>query len=64
MTQFILVTLVGVFGSFAPNSFASIINQTYSGSSPANITGTLPDQGSILLEKFTLPSITIGEKYV
>jgi hypothetical protein len=33
-----------------------IINQTFSGSFPANITGTLPAQDTALLEMFTLPS--------
>jgi len=33
-----------------------IINQTFSGSFPASITGTLPTQDTALLEMFTLPS--------
>lgn len=33
-----------------------ILNQTFSGSLPATITGTLPNQDTALLEKFTLSS--------
>jgi hypothetical protein len=33
-----------------------IINETYSGPFPANITGTLPNQDTVLLEAFTLPT--------
>src|SRR5713226_9109710 len=41
----------------APNIQAGpIINQTFSGSFPATITGTLPTQDTTLLEMFTLPS--------
>lgn len=43
-------------GMFVPNSQAAVINQTYSGSFPANISGTLPDQGTALEEMFTLTS--------
>lgn len=35
---------------------ASVINQTYSGSFPATISGTLPNQGTALEEMFTLTS--------
>jgi hypothetical protein len=39
-------------------SAATIITQTYSGTFPATITGTLPNQGTALEEVFTLPSAT------
>lgn len=51
-----LATLVGVWGIFGPNGFADMITQTYSGGFPATITGTLPNQDTVLLENFTLPS--------
>ena len=35
---------------------ASVVNQTYSGSFPATISGTLPNQGTALEEMFTLTS--------
>jgi hypothetical protein len=41
-------------GLFVPHSQAAIINQTYAGLFPAQITGTLPDQGTALEETFTL----------
>lgn len=58
MRQFMskLVTVIGVFAVFAPLSFTATLTQTYSGSFPANISGTLPNQGTALLEDFTLPS--------
>lgn len=59
MKQFMLgvVSIVGVFGILAPTTQAGpIINQTFSGSFPATITGTLPNQNTALLEMFTLAS--------
>lgn len=35
---------------------SAIVNQTYAGSLPATITGTLPNQNTALEEMFTLPS--------
>lgn len=35
---------------------ATVISQTYTGSLPATISGTLPNQDSVLEETFTLPS--------
>lgn len=35
---------------------ATVISQTYSGSFPATISGTLPNQDTVLEETFTLPS--------
>lgn len=43
-------------GSFASSSIAATITQTYAGSLPANIAGTLPNQDTALLEMFTLAS--------
>lgn len=59
MKQLLLpvVAFVVGFGILAPNSFAATITQTYSDGFPANITGTLPNQGTVLLENFTLPSV-------
>ncbi len=45
-----------IVGIFAPNSQAAIINQLFTGSLPATITGTLPNQATALQEAFTLPS--------
>jgi hypothetical protein len=39
-----------------PIQAGPIINQNFSGSFPASITGTLPSQDTALLEMFTLPS--------
>jgi hypothetical protein len=46
----------GVIGTFTQYGFAATITQTYSGAFPAIIAGTLPNQGSALLESFTLSS--------
>ncbi len=43
-------------GILAQNNRAAVINQTYSGTFPANISGTLPNQGTALEEAFTLTS--------
>ncbi len=43
-------------GILAPSSRAAVINQTYSGTFPANISGTLPNQATALEETFTLTS--------
>lgn len=54
-----IVALGGVFGIVVPPTQAGpIINQTFSGSFPATITGTLPNQNTALLEMITLPSNT------
>ncbi len=60
MRQFMLkvMAFVGVLGILAVNSNAATITQTYSGSFPATITGTLPNQATVLLENFTLPSVS------
>lgn len=44
------------FGMFELESHATVITQTYSGTLPTTVTGTLPDQGSVLEESFTLPT--------
>lgn len=49
-------TAAVILGMFASNTQAANIVQTYSGGFPANITGTLPNQGTALLENFTLPT--------
>ena len=54
----ILVLSISVLGFILPQTSAAVINQTYAGSFPASITGTLPDQGSVLEEVITLPSLT------
>ncbi len=43
-----------ILGLFASNTQAADIVQTFNGSFPATITGTLPNQGTDLQEKFTL----------
>jgi hypothetical protein len=44
-------------GFLASSTFAAtVINQSYSGSFPATITGTLPDQATVLEEAFTVSS--------
>jgi hypothetical protein len=48
----------GFLGLLSPASHAATINQTYAGSLPATITGTLPDQGSVLELKFTLDALS------
>ena len=54
-----IITIVGAFGTFASHVQAGpIINQTFSGSFPATITATLPNQDTALLEMFTTPSIS------
>ena len=53
-----VASVAGALSLFALNSQAGpIINQTFSGSFPATITGTLPNQNTALEESFTLPSI-------
>lgn len=54
-----LLAAVGALGVFAPGSWASlVINQTFTGSLPTTITGTLPNQDTALEEAFTLPVAT------
>lgn len=49
--------LAGAVCFLAPNVQAGpIVNQTYSGTFPATITGTLPNQGTALEETFALPT--------
>jgi hypothetical protein len=47
---------ITVLSIFVPQVRADIINETYSGPFPANIMGTLPNQDTVLLEAFTLPT--------
>ncbi len=47
-----------VLGILVPTLPAAVINQTYTGSFPATISGTLPNQGSVLEEAITLSSTT------
>jgi hypothetical protein len=56
MKRFILVALtITLLSIVAPKLQAdTIISQTYSGLFPANITGALPNQDTVLLETFTL----------
>ncbi len=56
--RFKLALIVGIVSTLSPHGFAATITQTYSGSFPANISGTLPNQGSVLLEKFTFSSVS------
>ena len=51
-----VLALIGTFGFLAQHTFAATITDTYSGGFPATIRGTLPNQGTALLENFTLPS--------
>ena len=53
-----LVLAVCVVGLLGTHTQAAIIGQTYTGSFPANIVGSLPDQGSVLEEAITLSSVT------
>lgn len=46
----------GAFSTVSQAASVTVINQTYSGSFPATITGTLPDQNTVLEEAFTLTS--------
>lgn len=53
----ILLTLGAIAaGAFAPAIQASTIDQAYTRAFPATVSGTLPNQGSVLLETFTLTS--------
>jgi hypothetical protein len=50
---------ITVLGIVVPQVRADlIINKTYSGPFPAHITGTLPNQDTVLLEAFTLPTLS------
>ena len=53
-----LLLAVSVIGLTSPNTTAAVINQTYAGSFPASIVGSLPDQSSVLEEAITLSSVT------
>ncbi len=53
-----LILAVCVVGLTASHTPAAVISQTYIGSFPANIVGSLPDQSSVLEEAITLSSIT------
>lgn len=53
-----VLAIIGICGALIPQAFGATITQTYSGGFPATITGTLPNQGTALLENFTLSSIT------
>jgi len=52
----LLSTCVTVFA--ASTVRAAVINETYTGTFPAVIAGTLPDQGSVLEEAITLTSVS------
>lgn len=48
--------LTALLGLLVTCSQGATITQPYNGSFPATISGTLPDQSSVLFETFTLPS--------
>jgi len=53
-----VLAIIGICGVLIPHAFGATITQTYSGGFPATIMGTLPNQGTALLENFTLSSMT------
>lgn len=53
-TRLSVWAVVAISGIAATNASGATITQTYSGAFPATIMGTLPDQGSVLLQNFTL----------
>ncbi len=50
------VLALGAFSTVSQAASATVINQTYSGSFPATINGTLPNQNTVLEEAFSLTS--------
>ena len=57
------VLALGAFASTGTAAPATIINQTYSGTFPATISGTLPTQNTVLEEAFTLTSTSTVTAY-
>lgn len=54
--RFVRLSVLLTCFAFASGAMAATISETYAGSFPASISGTLPNQNTALLETFTLAS--------